>query len=211
MQTLIRKEEERKRIIERKLRLAENPLSIALAPKTTEGHAMVKILFGFDKAVNHLRLKAGTYIPMSDVQASMKEINGVVGKLESTTKLFGDDGVGFGFGAESGVTKRTLAINSGTYVFLPRTREGKAISLLLKRLDPMLMRFRTTCNDFSKAEKVLNQLMGVIGDFDTVTGKLLALCRMSYESPLKGRLKDVAKFNKCLGKDYSSCKEGRNE
>ena len=186
---VVEKEEIANRIIERKLRLLENPSSMVIAPRTREGHLMTKILFGFDKAVNQVRLKAATYIPIKDVTASLKDVENFISRFEAAVRSLGDDNYS-GYadnnlyrGRENPETKKALAERRTTYVFLARTEEGREIAVMLKRFDPLLLKFRATCTDFTKSKKVFDAVIDAIKDFNSLTVSLSSLAKVQYRIP----------------------------
>jgi len=185
------------RIREKKMRLLENPVSVVIAPKTREGHLLTKILFGFDKVVNQIRLRAGSYIPIPEAASSLREAGEFIAGFEGLARSLGDGGYGSQWETEE--TRRMLAARRSTYVFLPRTEEGKRMALLLKRFDALLMQFKTTCLDFEKIGKTLADITDAISGFHNLTAKLATSARVEYRSPrglsnyVKGEeTKDVA-------------------
>lgn len=175
-------------IIERKMRLVENPSSLVIAPRTREGHMMAKIIFVFDKVVNQIRLKAGTYIPIEDVTASLKNVRTFISRFEAALKSLGDDNYAgtadsSRYTWENPETRKILAAKRTTYVFLPKTEEGRQAALILKRFDPLLLQFRATCTDFEKAQKILDSIIGTISDFHRLTVELSSLANVQYRAP----------------------------
>lgn len=171
-----------RKIIERKVKLVENPASIILAPKTREGHIMVKILFGSDKAMGAIRLKAGTYIPVQDVTASLKKAEEFISHLQGVLTLLGSDGSGL-TGYTSPELKVELAKRRTSYVFIPRTTEAQKIAQLIKGFDGALLAFRNTCTDFTKAKKVIDAVVGVISEFHNLTEELSGIAKINYKTP----------------------------
>ena len=174
---------DREAIIERKLRLSENPSSIVIAPKTREMHILVKILFAFDRAVSRIRLRAGTYIKVQDAVLCLKQAGDFIGGLNDLILSFGDGRGAFGAFYEDPETKKMLARRLSTYIILPRTSEGKEVALLIKRLDPAVLQFRSTCTDFTRSEGVLRRLIETIRDFDLLVQEISSLAKISYDPP----------------------------
>jgi len=175
-------------IIERKLRLVENPSSLIIAPRTREGHMMAKIIFVFDRMVNQIRLKAGTYIPIADVTTSLKNVKIFMSRFETLLRFLGDDNYAGTadsprYSWENPETRKILAAKRTTYVFLPKTEEGRQAALTLKRFDPLLLQFRATCTDFEKAEKILDSVTGTIFAFHNLTTELSSLAKVQYRTP----------------------------
>lgn len=181
-------------IIQRKVRMAEDPLSLVLAPKTREGHILVKILFGFDRAVNQVRMKAGTFLAMDE---SLKMLNKAAKPLLSIEKIASDlsnnNGTKAGYGystKEDYQAKIMLAQRKTTYAFLPRTEEGRKVAEGIKVLDPRLLEFRTKCTDFSQTAVVIKDVLALISEFDTVTTSISKFAGVEYEAPKLAGLQD---------------------
>lgn len=174
--------ETREKIIERKLKLSENPLSIVLAPRTKEGHVLAKVLFPFDKAVNQIRMKVGTYISIDTATEALRRADAVLSRMERFTE---SDGMFF---SETPQMKRILAEKLTTYVFLPRTEEGKRAAAAVKRLDSWMVQFRTTCSDFSKAGKTLREFASLVGEFISLTDYLASKVQMEFKVPKGGEV-----------------------
>ncbi len=173
----------REAIIERKLRLVENPSSIVIAPKTREGHTFVKILFAFDRAVSRIRLRAGTYIKVQDAVACLKQAEGFITRLNELILSLGDGRGVWGSYFEDLETKKMLAGKVSTYVILPRTSEGKEVALMIKRLDPAILQFRSICTDFARSEDILRNLTETIMNFDMMVQRLSSLASIPYTTP----------------------------
>lgn len=181
-------------IIQRKLRMAEDPFSLVIAPKTREGHILVKILFGFDRAVNQVRMKAGTFLPMDK---SMQMLNTAAKPLASIEKISNalnnnaGASVGYGYSTkEDYQAKIMLAQRKTTYAFLPRTEEGRKVAEGIKVLDPRLLEFRTKCTDFSQTAVVIKDVLALISEFDTVTTSISKFAGVEYEAPKLAGLQD---------------------
>lgn len=173
----------REAIIERKLRLVENPSSIVIAPKTREGHTFVKILFAFDRAVSRIRLRAGTYIKVQDAVSCLKQAEGFIASLNELILSLGDGRAAFGSYFEDPETKKMLAGRLSTYIILPRTSEGKEVALMIKRLDPAILQFRSICTDFARSEEILKNLIETIMNFDMMVQGLSSLASIPYDPP----------------------------
>ena len=62
-------------VMERKLRLAKEEGSIVLAPKMRDLHLLTQMLFTVDRAINRMRMAAGTaYVPLSELKAANERI-----------------------------------------------------------------------------------------------------------------------------------------
>ncbi len=190
MDAVVQKEEtgsgkvrDREAIIERKLRLSENPSSIVIAPKTREGHTLVKILFAFDRAISRIRLRAGTYIKVQDAVVCLKQAEGFITRVNDFILSFGDGRGLFGSFYEDLETKKMLARRLSTYIILPRTNEGKEVAGLIKRLDPALLQFRNTCTDFGKSEDTFIKLIEIVRDFNVLVQELSSVAKISYDPP----------------------------
>ena len=168
-------------IIERKLRMLEFPAALVLAPRTSEGHLMTKILFGFDRVVNKLRMSAGGSTKISDVVKMMAEVNNVISGLEKVATSFGAGNNSMMF--ESPEAKRMLAARRTSYVFVPRTEEGQRVAYIIKKLDPQLVQLRTTCTDFATVGKAIASVSQIISTMNEVTGSIAQRLKVDYYPP----------------------------
>lgn len=169
-------------IIERKLRMLEYPSALVLAPRTSEGHLMTKMLFGFDRVVNKLRMSAGgVHVKISDVVEMMAEVNGVISELEKVAMSLGGGNNSIMF--ESPETKRMLAARRTSYVFVPRTEEGQRTAYIIKRLDPQLVQLRSTCTDFTKVGEAIASVSKIIQTMNDVTEGIAKRININYYAP----------------------------
>ncbi|MBW6486019.1 MAG: hypothetical protein K0B01_07740 [Syntrophobacterales bacterium] len=168
-------------IITRKLRLLEQPNSMVLAPRTAEGHLMSHILFGFDRVVNRLRMSAGgVRVQISDVVRMMEAVSGVINDLEKVDMALGGN---TSLMYESPDTKRLLAAQRTSYVFVPRTTEGQRVASILKRLDPQLVQLRMTCTDFEKVGDTIAHVTAAIRSLHEVTERIAKQINDDYYAP----------------------------
>ena len=174
---------ERVEITERRIRLVEDPQSIVIAPKTREGHVLVRLVFGLDRAVSRIRHRAGTYINVQDAVARLKKVEEFISEFNEFVNSFGDGRMFWGFFYETLEMKRMLARMRNTHILLPRTNEAKEVVLLVKRLDPALLQFRNTCTDFAKAEELFRKLIETIKKFDLLIQELSSLVNIPYDRP----------------------------
>ncbi len=171
------------RITERKLRmLEENPSSaVVLAPKTVEGHIMVKMLFGFDRVINKLRMSAGSRTRVEDVVKMMGHVNNVISALERVSASLGGNNVPTIY--ESPEIKRMLAERANSYVFIARSEEGQQTAYHIKRLDPQLVQLRTTCTDFTRVDKAVADISQVIRTMNDVATDIAKQIHVDYFPP----------------------------
>jgi len=185
--------------IEKKLRDAENPKAYMLNPKTTEGHIMVKIMYAYDKAVNRIRLAAGSQrVPINELNSYENQINDMKSSLEAIySKMSNGNGVSFSFMKPPGETieeRKRIAMNRKSYSFVPYTAEGEYIADYIKRFDPAYMKFRVTC-PVGMLDKAITEVFKSICKFDEVTATLDAKvpAKRKYKTPGK-----IAQFRKFL-------------
>jgi len=184
-----RDEKERAAIIERRLKLVEDPQSVVIAPKTREGHVLVRLVFGLDRAVSRIRLRAGTYVNIQDAVVCLKKVEGFIGEFTNLVNSFGggegggDGRTPSGFSYENFETKRMLAQMRNAHIIIPRTNEARGVVFLIKRFDPALLQFRNACTDFAKSEQLFRKLIETIRDFNVLVGELFSLLNIPYEQP----------------------------
>lgn len=170
-------------VMERRLRLVEDSQSIVIAPKTREGHVLVRLVFGLDRAVSRIRHRAGTYINVQDAVAHLRKVEEFISEFNDFVNSFGDSRMFWGFFYETLEMKKMLARMRNTHILLPRTNEAKEVVLLVKRLDPALLQFRNTCTDFAKSEELFRKLIETIKKFDLLVQELSSLVNIPYDRP----------------------------
>ncbi|MFA5180422.1 MAG: hypothetical protein WC405_03820 [Syntrophales bacterium] len=174
-------------VLNRKVRLVGDPMAIVLAPRSREGHLIVKIMFGFDRVVNSMRMKAGVSIPIDKVVESLRSTEEFTLRLDSLTRTLSElSSNSYGIGSyqyETPESRRLLAERRSSYVFVPRTEEGRKIALLIKRIDPLLIQCRTTCTDFTRAGEVITGVIGAFVDFNELTRQLAKTAKVDYGAP----------------------------
>ena len=169
----------------RKLELQSNPRSILLLPLTKEGHMMVKILYGFDKIMNAIRMQAGTAIPIEQVVSHLEEADKFIQHYELIAVSLSDGnfrGTGT-YQSENPESREFLVRSRSSYVILPRCEESNKMAKLIKRVDPLLMQCRSTCTDFSRVGDTINGIVKGVGGFHELTQRLAVAAKKIYEHP----------------------------
>lgn len=183
----------------RKMETAMDPASIVISPKTPEADMLTQILINFDKALNHMHLRAGTYISMPKVLEMQKEIINSFEKLdelmEGLSPLYQTLSSGLSsqlYDADSSIdSKKRLASANFSWVFVPKTMEGNKLARAIKMMDSQLVSLKTTCSDFTKIEAIITGAVDVIKSFYEMTEKLAKLTEVELRYKRKGRINMV--------------------
>jgi hypothetical protein len=166
--------------ISRKLSLIEDPNSVIVSPLTREGQILLRMTYGFDRVLARLRRNFGTQFDLAETVERMKKVEEFMNEFRDFVN--GSGGIFLGF-YETPEMKKAMAQRRNSRVINPRNNEGKEIALLIKRLDPMLYQFRSTCTDFQKLEEVVNRVVRIILKFDTLVSELSSFVGADYEAP----------------------------
>ncbi len=182
---------------EKKLIEIANPMSIVINPSTREGHALTKIAMRYDKVINRLRINGGVYVSIVKVTNSLEKVKALHAKFGKLIMMM-SDGVGIGgyvtAQMETQEARLLLAQRSTSYVYLPRTMEGREFLQMVKMLDPLLVRLRTTCTDYEKVAPIIIGVLNLIVEANRLTMKMARAANIVYEP-----LKDMTWVRKYLG------------
>jgi len=161
--------------LERRLRLAADPLSVVLAPKTTECHRLVRIMYDLDKALNRMRLLAVTRIPIDLVNSCLQKVKETINMVEDAIKVvepaYNERFYSYYFMGVSNISeiKKVLAQRPRSYVFSPRTEEGRRLASLITVLDPLLLIMKTTSTDMERVFESTSVVLRVTEEIYQVT------------------------------------------
>lgn len=165
-----------KSVLEWKLNNVGNPESIVIYPHTRDGHILTKILFGYDKVINGARLAAGNAaFPIEKLKEIEAKID--IFKIHTTRLLNTLGGNGHGmFGnflflnrTDTLETKRMLAANRKSYVFIPRTVQGREMAQTVKTFDSLWTQFRVNVPEMGKIEEMQREILKYIVVFHGLT------------------------------------------
>ena len=77
-------------LMEKKLRLVKEEASIVLSPKGRDVHLLTQLLFMADRAINRMRMEAGTaQMPLRELQAASVRIVKFTQKIRGFTGALG--------------------------------------------------------------------------------------------------------------------------
>ena len=76
-----------------------------------------------------------------------------------------------------------MAENNSSYVYLPRSEESKKMVHIIKRIDPMLMQYRTVCTDLERASDAIMKTVKAVVEFHNLTQKIADLAKAEYIHP----------------------------
>ena len=162
-------EEARQRRIERKMRAVSDPGSMVIAPRSSEGHLMVEILFNFDRGFNRLKTRAVTFIPLEEAKKGFEAVEKLSAAFETLAKKLNRDALD---DASNGTSvyddyrnKGIYAQQSNTYVFIPRQPESRRIAAMLRVIDSGVMKLRTTATSMEVLGRALEELITLIRSF----------------------------------------------
>jgi len=162
-------EEARQRRVERKMKAVSDPGSMVIAPRSSEGHLMVEILFNFDRGFNRLKTRAVTFIPLEEAKKGFEAVERLSAAFETLAKKLNREALD---DASSGTSvyddyrnKGIYAQQSNTYVFIPRQPESRRIAAMLRVIDSGVMKLRTTATSMEVLGRALEELITLIRSF----------------------------------------------
>ncbi len=169
VQSKMSPEEARQKRLERKMRAVSDPGSMIIAPRSSEGHLMVEILFNFDKGFNRLKTRAVTFIPLEEAKKGFEAVEKLSAAFEALAKKLNRDALD---DASNGTSlyddyrnKGIYAQQSNTYVFIPRQPESRKIAAMLRVIDSGVMKLRTTATNMDVLGRTLEELITLIRSF----------------------------------------------
>jgi hypothetical protein len=172
-------------VMERKLRLVKEQASIVLAPKMREMHLLTQMLFAADKAINRMRMDAGTKnMPLAEVQASSERLGHFLKEVRSFTGALGGMSLSLGFGSDPR-EKEILARRRNAYVFMPKTSEGATLANLFISLDSAYCEFKikSPLHDIARLGLAIETMRRLAREFHEFTSDLVAKTRIPYREP----------------------------
>ncbi|HOL44409.1 MAG TPA: hypothetical protein PLN56_10105 [Methanoregulaceae archaeon] len=178
-----------RRILESKMKLANDPNAIVFVPHTREGHILQKILYRYDKALNVVRRRAGYSLDFDQVNLIMADALEASNQIERAVRLLSE----FNPGTtpvhhlpqifESPDQRRAMAQSYNSYVFIPRTNESRKLIQQIIRIDAQLVHCRTTCTEFVRFAEVYSEVAKAIVNFNNRTEAISKLAGLPYEPP----------------------------
>ena len=169
VQSKMSPEEARQRRIERKMRAVSDPGSMVIAPRSSEGHLMVEILFNFDRGFNRLKTRAVTFIPLEEAKKGFEAVERLSAAFETLAKKLNREALD---DASNGTSvyddyrnKGIYAQQSNTYVFIPRQPESRRIAAMVRVIDSGVMKLRTTATSMDVLGRALEELITLIRSF----------------------------------------------
>jgi hypothetical protein len=171
--------------IERKLRLVKEKGSIVLAPKMRDLHLLTQMLFVTDKAVNRMRMRAGTaYMPVSGLETAGERLAGFTDRVRTFLSALGGSTHYVSPGSDP-VEKEILARRRNAYVFIPKTTECTALAGLFISLDSAYFEFKikSPLRDIGRLGEAIETMKGVVREFHGIASDLAALARVPFVEP----------------------------
>ncbi len=180
-------------IMERKLRLVKEQASIVLSPKMRDLHLLTQMLFTTDKAINRMRMNAGTAaMPLSELQAANERIVRFTATVRAFTSALGGTSFYLGLGSNP-LEKEILARRRNSYVFMPKTAEGAAMANLFISLDSAYCEFKikSPLHDIRKLGEAIDTMKEIVREFHRLTSDLAGQAKVRFIEPegLTGYLK----------------------
>jgi hypothetical protein len=183
-------------IMERKLRLAKEQGSIVLAPRMRDLHLLTRMLFTMDRSINRMRMNAGTrYVSLSDLESANERIVKLTNRVRDFTGALGGTAFYVAPGSNP-LEKEILLQKRNSYVFMPKTAEGKTLANLFISLDSAYFEFKikSPLHDIRKLGEAIDTMKGFVRDFLELTSDLAAKARVDFIKPkgLAGYFEDVS-------------------
>lgn len=182
-------------IMERKLRLAREQGSIVLAPRMRDLHILTRMLFTIDRAINRMRMNAGTrYVSLSDLEDANERIIRLTNRVREFTGALG--GTAYYIAPGSNLLEKEILLQKrNSYVFMPKTAEGNTLANLFISLDSAYFEFKikSPLHDIRKLGEAIDTMKGIVRDFLELTSDLAAKARVDFIKPkgLAGYFEDV--------------------
>jgi hypothetical protein len=182
-------------IMERKLRLVKEQTSVVLSPKMRDLHLLTQMLFTTDKAINRMRMNAGTiHMPLAELEAANDKITKFASRVRAFTSALGGTNFYLSPGS-SPAEKEILARRRNAYVFMPKTSEGAAIANLFISLDSAYCEFKikSPLQDIRKLGEAIDTMKGIVREFRDLTSDFAAKAQVRFVEPegLAGYLKSA--------------------
>jgi hypothetical protein len=180
-----------------------NPRAIVLAPKLSEGHWMLNILFSYDRAVHRLRLNAGrpgfSLEMMTEVAEKITTFND---KIDEVIKAMGGGyytvfGATF-FNTQTLEMKRLLVQTQGGRPFDPHTSEGRKMAEYIAVFDIALLQLKDgldiSAGDVKKNDFIFKEIMKLIARFYKLTEYLWGAAKMDRNFTAPQAVRSIAKY-----------------
>ena len=192
-------EEARQRRIERKMRAVSDPGSMVIAPRSSEGHLMVEILFNFDRGFNRLKTRAVTFIPLEEAKKGFEAVERLSAAFETLAKKLNREALD---DASNGTSiyddyrnKGIYAQQSNTYVFIPRQPESRRIAAMLRVIDSGVMKLRTTATSMEVLGRALEELITLVRSFYEQTESIAKMGGVPTNYRNVSRIKGMLRMN----------------
>src|SRR5208283_2218899 len=159
--------------------------SIVLAPKMRDLHLLTQMLFTVDRAINRMRMAAGTvYVPLSELKAANERILRLTSEIRSFTRALGGTSL-FSAPGSDPVEKEILVQRRNSYVFMPKTAEGSTLANLFISLDSAYFEFKikSPLRDIEKLGEAIDTMKGIVREFHALTSDLASKARVSFDEP----------------------------
>jgi hypothetical protein len=173
-------------LMEKKLRLVKEEASIVLSPKTWDLHLLTQLLFMADRAINRMRMEAGTpQMPLRELEAASARIVKFTQKIRSFTGALGGQSFAFGFGFNPR-EKEILARRKNAYVFMPKSTEGTALANLFISLDAAYCEFKvkSPLHEIAALAEAIDTMHGLVKEFHEITADLTTKTRTIFKKPM---------------------------
>jgi hypothetical protein len=172
---------------------------MVIAPRSSEGHLMVEILFNFDRGFNRLKSRAVTFIPLEEAKRGFEAVEKLSAAFETLAKKLNRDALD---DASNGTSvyddyrnKGIYAQQSNTYVFVPRQPESRRIAAMLRVIDAGVMKLRTTATNMDVLGKTLEELIMLIRTFYEQTEYIAKMGEIPTNYRNVSRIKGMLRMN----------------
>jgi len=172
-------------IMERKLRLVKEQTSVVLSPKMRDLHLLTQMLFTTDKAINRMRMNAGTAsVSLPDLEAANERVVKLTARIRSFTAALGGTASFVSPGADP-AQKDILVQKRNSYVFMPKTSEGAAIANLFISLDSAYCEFKikSPLQDIRKLGEAIDTMKGIVREFREFTSDFATIANLRFVEP----------------------------
>jgi hypothetical protein len=158
-----------------------------LAPRTTEGLLLCRLVMALDRAVYRLRRNAGLNIPLPEAANWLAKVQQLLSEWTTVLTMLGipaqqaflEDGMSLA--PES--FKTALLQTRNAQVLLPRDRLIRDMAIALQRLDGALLAVRLTSPDLAKAQAAIDAVGALVRHTHELAEALSTAVHLPYTPP----------------------------
>lgn len=169
------------KIEDRKRRL-QDPMTILLVPRTSEGRMLANLLFPFDKVLHRLRRGAGDRIELVAVHSVLMRVDQWVERVKLLLAAWGMGHTEWQLRETSRDLhdREKLATRKSAVVITPRVQDTAKLSPFIRGLDEGLLRIRMHADDLGRYHKQFEEVADLILGLHKIVGEAATLTATDY-------------------------------